>query len=66
MPKADPDALAAALRANLRRRKDRMRAARDEGQTVESFGSDEEGDVVMPLDGKDHPGAWVTIGSKKT
>ena len=65
MAKSDPEALAAALRENLKRRKERMRAARDSGEAVESFGSDEEGDVPMPEDGT-RPGAWVNIGSKKT
>ncbi len=65
MPKSDPDALAEALRANLKRRKERMRAARDEGAAIETFGSDEEGDAPMPDDGE-RPGAWVSIGSKKT
>ena len=64
MAKSDPEALAAALRDNLRRRKDRMRAAQAEGAVVESFGSDEEGDVPMPEEGA-KPGAWVSIGSKK-
>ena len=63
MAKSDPEALAAALRANLRRRKERMRAARDTNEPVESHGSDEEGDVPMPEDGA-KPGAWVSIGSK--
>ena len=65
MAKADPDALAAALRENLKKRKARMRAAQAAGEAVESFGSDEEGDVPMPEDGT-RPGAWVNIGSKKT
>jgi hypothetical protein len=41
------------------------RAARDSGQGVESFGSDEEGDVLLP-EGGSREGAWVNIGSKKT
>jgi hypothetical protein len=65
MAKADPEALAAALRENLRKRKERMRAAQASGAAVESFGSDEEGDVPMPEHGT-RPGAWVNIGSKKT
>ncbi len=65
MAKADPDALAAALRENLRKRKERMRAAQEGGAAIETFGSDEEGDVPMPEDGA-RPGAWVNIGSKKT
>ena len=64
MAKADPDALAAALRENLRRRKERTRAARDDDSPVESFGSDEEGDVPVPANGM-RDGAWVNIGSKK-
>jgi hypothetical protein len=64
MAKADPEALAAALRENLRKRKERMRAAQASGEAVESFGSDEEGDVPIPEDGA-RPGAWVNIGSKK-
>ncbi len=56
--------LAAALRANLKRRKERMRAAQAEGAPVETAGSDEEGDVPMPEDGH-KPGAWVNIGSKR-
>ncbi len=65
MAKANPDALAAALRENLRKRKERMRAAQDGGEAIETFGADEEGDVPMPDDGT-RPGAWVNIGSKKT
>lgn len=65
MAKSDPEALAAALRENLRKRKERMRAARSDVATVESFGSDEEGDVPMP-EGGSRDGAWVNIGSKKT
>ena len=65
MAKSDPAALAAALRENLKKRKERMRAARDSGQGVESFGSDEEGDVLLP-EGGSREGAWVNIGSKKT
>lgn len=57
MPKADPERLAAALRENLRKRKEQARA-----HVVEpSHGTDEEGDVVMPLDDEDHAGAWVGI-----
>jgi len=59
MPKADPEALAAALRENLRKRKAQDRAPEP------SFGSDEEGDVVMPEDGGARDGAWVNEGSKK-
>ncbi len=64
MARSDPDALAAALRENLKKRKERMRAAQATRVVVESFGSDEEGDVPMPEDGS-RPGAWVNIGSKK-
>ena len=56
--------LAEALRANLKRRKQRMRAAQTGGAPVETAGSDEEGDVPMPHDGH-KPGAWVNIGSKQ-
>ena len=64
MAKSDPDVLAEALRANLRRRKERMRAAQAGDAPIETFGSDEEGDVPMPEDGA-RDGAWVSIGSKK-
>ena len=63
MTKPDSDRLAEALRANLRRRKERMREQRDDGTTIESFGSDEEGDV--PIGESDAPGSWVEIGSKR-
>jgi hypothetical protein len=63
MSKPDSDRLAEALRANLRRRKDRMREQRDSGEAIESFGSDEEGDV--PVGDSDRPGSWVRIGSEK-
>ena len=62
--KSDPEALAAALRANLTRRKARMRAAQEPGAPVLSAGTDEEGDVPMPDDGA-REGAWVSIGSRK-
>ena len=58
MAKADPQALAEALRANLRRRKERMRAAQNAGEAIESHGSDEEGDAPVP-EGGTQPGAWV-------
>jgi hypothetical protein len=45
MPKSDPDRLAAALRENLRKRKSQARGFGPEP----SFGTDEEGDMVMPL-----------------
>lgn len=57
MPKPDPAALAAALRANLKRRKDQQRELTDSG-------ADEEGDVFEVGD-RDQPGAWVREGSKK-
>ena len=56
MARSDPEKLAAALRENLRKRKEQARAHVAEP----SHGTDEEGDVVMPLDGQDHPGAWVS------
>jgi hypothetical protein len=57
MAKQDPATLAAALRANLRRRKDQARAPEP------SFGTDEEGDVTPDI-GNDAAG-WVHEGSKK-
>ena len=67
MAKSDPDKLAQALRANLVRRKERMRAAQDgEGAAPPVLsGADEEGDVAPPVDGE-KDGAWVSVGSKKT
>ena len=60
MAKADPDRLAAALRENLRKRKEQARA-----HVVQpSFGTDEEGDAPVPDNG-DKPGAWVREGSGK-
>ena len=66
MAKPDPETLAAALRDNLKKRKARMRAARDGGLFIEPVdsGADEEGDVAPPLTGE-KDGAWVNIGSKK-
>lgn len=65
MAKSDPEALAAALRDNLKRRKERMRAAQADHEPPAVRGSaDEEGDVIVPPEG-DKPGAWVNIGSKK-
>ncbi|MES2291399.1 MAG: hypothetical protein V4530_16870 [Pseudomonadota bacterium] len=65
MAKSDPEALAAALRENLKRRKERMRAAQAEHEEPAVRGStDEEGDVPPPREGE-KPGAWVSIGSKK-
>jgi hypothetical protein len=55
MAKSDPDRLAAALRENLKKRKEQARAHVAEP----SHGTDEEGDVVTPLDDRDHPGAPV-------
>ncbi len=66
MARQEPEALAAALRENLKKRKERMRAARDgeiEVAPVDS-GADEEGDTPPPVDGE-RDGAWVSIGSKK-
>ncbi|MEP6785566.1 MAG: hypothetical protein ABI898_07470 [Sphingomonadales bacterium] len=65
MAKSDPEALAAALRENLKRRKERMRAAQAGGDAAPPIqsGTDEEGDVIVPEGEK--PGAWVSIGSKK-
>ena len=68
MAMSDPERLAAALRDNLKRRKDRMRAAQAEGAAVVGHGSDEEGDVPAPTEGPGNAsrdGAWVSIGSKK-
>jgi hypothetical protein len=56
MAKSDPDRLAAALRENLRKRKEQARSAAAEP----SHGTDEEGDVAMPLDEPDHPAARVS------
>lgn len=64
MVNPDEAALAEALRANLRRRKERMRAAQTGDAAIETFGADEEGDTPMPEDGA-RDGAWVNIGSKK-
>lgn len=61
MAKPDPERLAAALRENLKKRKEQGRAA----ESVETYGSDEEGDVVLPEDRSDKAGAWVREGSKK-
>lgn len=58
MPKPDPEQLAAALRDNLRRRKDQQREPVDSG-------ADEEGDVFPPPEEGAKPGAWVSEGSKK-
>lgn len=63
MAKTDPDALAEALRANLQRRKARMRAATKSPDPVPSFGSDEEGDAPLTEDVA-KPGAWVRIEPK--
>lgn len=61
MTRPDPERLAAALRANLKKRKAQGRAV----AVQPSYGSDEEGDVIMPEDLDDKPGAWVREGSKK-
>jgi hypothetical protein len=58
MAKSDPDKLAAALRENLRRRKEQARAH----VAQPSHGSDEEGGVAPPTDGELHPGVWVDGG----
>ena len=68
MARSDPDKLAEALRANLRRRKERMRAAQDGDAAAPppvDSGADEEGDVPPPVKGE-KDGAWVSVGSKKT
>jgi hypothetical protein len=51
MARSDPEKLAAALRENLRKRKEQARAHVAEP----SHGTDEKGDVVMPFDDGDHP-----------
>jgi len=61
MSKPDPERLAAALRANLKKRKAQGRGPVPQ----QTYGSDEEGDVIMPEDLSDKPGAWVREGSKK-
>ncbi len=58
-----PDRLAEALRANLRKRKERMRAQRETGEPLPSYGADEEGDVPI---GQDRPGAWVHTDADQT
>lgn len=68
MARSDPDKLAQALRANLVRRKERMRAAQA-GDAIAAAppvmsGADEEGDVV-PAANAENDAAWVSIGSKK-
>ncbi len=60
MTKPDDDRLAEALRANLKRRKVRMRAQQASDQPIESFGADEEGEAPVST-GIDRPGAWVHI-----
>ena len=55
MAKSDPDRLAAALRENLRKRKEQARAHVPEP----SHGTDEEGDVAPPQGEVAKPGAWV-------
>ena len=56
MAKPDPDRLATALRENLKKRKEQARAH----VALPSHGSDEEGDVVMPIDDSNKSGAWVS------
>ena len=55
MAKSDPDRLAAALRENLRKRKEQARAHVPEL----SHGTDEEGDVAPLQGGVSGPGARV-------
>ena len=57
MAKSDPDRLAAALRENLRKRKEQARAHVPEP----SHGTDEEGDVAPPQDGVAGAGAWLNV-----
>ena len=77
MARSDPDKLAEALRANLKLRKQRMRAAQDGDAAAApppvDSGADEEGDVPPPVDDSNGGvgdgqrfGAWVSVGSKKT
>ncbi len=56
MARSDPEKLAAALRENLRKRKEQARAHVPEP----SHETDEEGDAVVPLDDKDHPAALIS------
>ena len=56
MAKPDPARLATALRENLKKRKEQARAH----VAQPSHGSDEEGDVVMPIDDSNKSGAWVS------
>jgi hypothetical protein len=66
MTKQDPERLAAALRENLRKRKERMRAAVDGGSATAPVdsGADEEGDM-SDVGNADRPGSWVEISSGK-
>ena len=61
MTRPDPERLAAALRENLKKRKAQGREATPQP----AHGSDEEGDVILPDENPDKPGAWVREGSKK-
>jgi hypothetical protein len=76
MPKPDLDALAAALRENLKRRKEHMRSAQQRGDALSPVTSvaDEGGDLQSSVDGKRVDGERVDseradgeieIGSKK-
>jgi hypothetical protein len=56
MAKSNPDRLAAALRENLKKRKEQARAHLPEP----SHGTDEEGDVPLTADDGDHPAAPVS------
>ena len=61
MAKQDPETLAAALRENLRKRKERMRAAQIDGAApVVESGADEEGDLSSPGDPM-RPGSWIEM-----
>jgi len=66
MARQDPERLAAALRENLRKRKERMRAAVDGGKVTVAVdsGADEEGDAPIGT-GADRPGAWVRESSSE-
>ncbi|MFM9977700.1 MAG: hypothetical protein ACKVOP_06610 [Sphingomonadaceae bacterium] len=66
MAKQDPERLAAALRDNLKRRKERMRSAQQGGAAPPpvASGADEEGELPGVGDA-DRPGSWVEIGAKK-
>ena len=55
MARSDPEKLAAALRENLRKRKEQARAHVPEP----SHGNDEEGEIIPPVDASDDSDAWV-------